>query len=201
LLYAIKKGFMAEVKIIDTQILSDKKYTLKMVNFEYRFKNGKWEKQGREVFDHGNAASALLYNKEKRTVILVQQFRIATYLNKNNTGILIETCAGLLEENEPPEESIKREIEEETGFVVNSVNKVTEVYTSAGSLTELLYLYTAEYSPDQRKSKGGGLEEEGEELDVLEIPFDRALEMVDNGEIKDAKTIILLQHARLKQLL
>jgi GDP-mannose pyrophosphatase NudK len=192
---------MAEVKIIDTQILSDKKYTLKMVNFEYRFKNGKWEKQGREVFDHGNAASALLYNKEKRTVILVQQFRIATYLNKNNTGILIETCAGLLEENEPPEESIKREIEEETGFVVNSVNKVTEVYTSAGSLTELLYLYTAEYSPDQRKSKGGGLEEEGEELDVLEIPFDRALEMVDNGEIKDAKTIIILQHARLKQLL
>lgn len=192
---------MAEVKILETDVLSDKKYVLKNIQFEYLSKDGTWKKNSREVFDHGNAASALLYSKQKKTVLLVQQFRIATYVNGNKEGMLIETCAGLLEENEPPEETMKREIEEETGYSIKDLKKVTEVYSSAGSLTELLHLYVAEYSPEQRINEGGGLKEEGEELDILEIPFDKALAMVESGEIKDAKTVILLQYAQLKQLL
>lgn len=192
---------MTEVKITDTKTLSNKQHPLQLVSYNFQLENRGWNSQTREVYDHGNAATVLLYNKLPGTVILIKQFRITTYLNQNATGMMIETCAGLLEKNESPEETIKREIEEETGYAINKVSKVLEVYTSVGSLTELLYLFTAEYSNEQKISEGGGLKEEGEELEVLELDFDTALRMIDSGEIKDAKTIILLQYAKLKQLL
>lgn len=192
---------MPEVKIVDLRKVNDGKFSLNEINFEVQKQDGSWEKQVRQVFDHGNAVTVLLYNKEKRTIILTKQFRLATYINGNPTGMLLEACAGLLEAAEDPDEAVKREIEEETGYVVDTIQKVHEGYSSAGSLTELLLLYIAEYNHSQKKSKGGGLEEEGEHIEVIEMPFDEAFAMLENGQIKDIKTIILLQHMRLKQLL
>jgi len=191
---------MAQVKINDTKILSNEHYVLKQIDFEQQKKNGEWEKQQREVFDHGNAVTALLYNKENKTVILTKQFRIATYINGNESGMLTETCAGLIDNNETPEATIKREIKEETGYEVENVEKVYQAYTSAGSLTELLYLYIASYAKEQKVSAGGGLAKEGEQLQIMEIPFEQAIQMLERGEIQDAKTIILLQYAQLKGL-
>jgi len=191
---------MAQVKINDIKILSDKHFVLKQIDYELQQKNGEWENQKREVFDHGNAVSAVLYNKEQKTVSLTRQFRIATYVNGNTSGMLTETCAGLIDKNESPEETIKREIQEETGYTVEEIQKAGQAYTSAGSLTELLYLYVAPYTKDQKVSEGGGLKKEGENVEVIEMPFDEAIQMLENGDIQDAKTIILLQYARLKGL-
>jgi nudix-type nucleoside diphosphatase (YffH/AdpP family) len=192
---------MAEVRIKNEEILSNSHYVLKKVNFDLKKKNGEWESQEREVYDHGNAVTVLLYNKQQKTIILTKQFRIASYLNNNAGGMLVETCAGLLEENENPDEAIKREIEEETGYKIEQVERVFEAYMSAGSLTELLYFYLAPYSKDQKVSRGGGLEEEQEEIYVLEIPFSEAIAMMKRGEIKDSKTIILLQYALINELM
>ena len=192
---------MAEVKLKNTEILSDAHYLLKKVSFDLKKKDGTWETQEREVYDHGNAATALLYNKAQRTIILTRQFRVPTYLNGNPTGMLLETCAGLLEEGEDPDETIIREIKEETGYAIDAVQKIYEAYTSAGSLTELLYLYIAEYKKEQKVSTGGGLPDEGEEIKIVELDFDEALQLMDSGGIKDVKTILLLQYARLKQIL
>lgn len=192
---------MAQVRIKEEKILSENNYVLKKINFDLQKSDGSWDNQDREIYDRGNAVTVLLYNKEARTVILTRQFRLATYLNGNPEGTLIETCAGLLEEGENADETVKREIEEETGYALTDVQKVYEAYTSAGVLTERLYLYVAPYTKEQRTGKGGGLEEEGEEVQVLEMPFDEAVVMMERGEIKDAKTIILLQYAKLKQLL
>lgn len=192
---------MAQVKIRETKILSDEHYVLKRIDFDIQKKNGEWENQKREVFDHGNAVTALLYNRETKSIILTRQFRIATYVNGNSSGMLVEACAGLLEKAESPEEAILREIKEETGYAITAIQKAFEAYTSAGSLTELLYCYTAPYTAAQKVSEGGGLEEEGEEVKVLEMPFATAVQMMEKGEIKDAKTIMLLQYAVLKGLL
>ena len=197
----IGKNSMSQVKIKEEKILSDKHYTLKQIDFDIQKKNGEWENQKREVFDHGDAVTALLYNKENRTVILTKQFRIATYVNGNSNGMLLETCAGLLEDNESPEKAIIREIKEETGYAITDVQKVYEGYTSAGVLTELVHFYIAPYTKEQKVDKGGGLEEEGEEVKVIEMPFDEAVQMMERGELRDVKTILLLQYAQLKQLL
>jgi GDP-mannose pyrophosphatase NudK len=192
---------MAQVNIREEKILSDEHYVLKRYEFDIRKKSGEWDTQKREVFDHGNAVTVLLYNKEAQTVLLTKQFRIATFVNGNKDGMLIETPAGLLEEKEAPEDAMLREIKEETGYAVTEIRKIYEAYTSAGSLTELVYFYVAPYNKSQKVAKGGGLEEEGEELNVLEMPFSEALKLVESGEIKDAKTILLLQYAQLNHLL
>ena len=192
---------MAQVKIKGEKILSDEHYVLKRVEFDIQKKNGDWEEQKREVYDHGNAVTVLLYNKETRKVIFTRQFRIATYLNGNKDGMLLETPAGLLEDDESPEDAMIREIKEETGYEVSSVEKVFEAYSSAGSLTELIYFYVAPYTSTQKVEEGGGLEEEGEELTVVEMPFDKALQLVDSGDIRDAKTLLLLHYAQVKKLL
>lgn len=192
---------MAQVKIKKAEVLSDEHYILKRYTFDIQKKNGEWETQDREIFDHGNAATVLLYNKEKRTVILTKQFRIATYVNGNNSGMLIETPAGLLEGDEDPAKGMIREIEEETGYEIPEVQKIYEAYTSAGVLTELVHFYVAHYTTKQKVSEGGGLEEEGEELKVMEVPFEKALQMIESGEIRDVKTIMLLHYAQVKQLL
>jgi len=189
-----------KVKILKTEILSDNWYTLNKVTFEYLKKNGTLETQSREAYDRGNGATILLYNKESKTVILTRQFRLPTYINGNEDGMMIEACAGLLDKDNP-EDCIKRETEEELGYEISDIKKVFEVYMSPGSVTEILYFFIAEYSKSMKINDGGGLEEEQEEIEVLELDIDKALEMIDSGEIKDAKTIMLLQHVRLKNIL
>ncbi|MBT2619179.1 GDP-mannose pyrophosphatase NudK [Chryseobacterium sp. ISL-6] len=189
-----------KVKITKTEILSDNWYTLNKVTYEKLKSNGTIETQSREAYDRGNGATILLYNKNSKTVILTRQFRLPTFINGNTTGMLIEACAGLLD-NDNPEDCIKRETEEETGYQISKVEKIFESYMSPGSVTEILYFFIAEYSTEMKTSAGGGLEEEGEDIQVLELSFNETLKMIDTGEIKDAKTIMLLQHLRVKNIL
>ena len=188
------------VKILKTEILSDNWYTLNKVTFEYQKKDGRLETQSREAYDRGNGATILLYNKESKTVILTKQFRLPTYINGNEDGMMIEACAGLLDKDNP-EDCIRKETEEELGYEISDVKKVFEVYMSPGSVTEILYFFIAEYSKSMKVNEGGGLADEQEEIEVLELDIDKALAMIDSGEIKDAKTIMLLQHVRLKGIL
>lgn len=189
-----------DITILKTDILSNNWYTLNKVTFTVRKKNGTTETQSREAYDRGNGAVILLYNKTSHTVILTRQFRLPTYINGNPSGMLIEACAGLLD-NDNPEDCIKRETEEETGYKISKVEKVFEAYMSPGSVTEILHFFIAEYSNEMKINNGGGLEEEGEDIEVMELSFDEALTMIDNGEIKDAKTIMLLQHLKIKGIL
>ncbi|WP_172278599.1 GDP-mannose pyrophosphatase NudK [Chryseobacterium sp. LAM-KRS1] len=189
-----------KVKIIKTEILSDNWYTLKKVTYEKTKNDGSVEIQSREAYDRGNGATILLYNKNTNTVILTKQFRLPTFINGNSTGMLIEACAGLLDDDNP-EDCIRRETEEETGYQISRVEKVFESYMSPGSVTEILHFFIAEYSKEMKIADGGGLEEEGEDIEVLELSFGEVLQMIDNGEIKDAKTIMLLQYLRVKNIL
>jgi len=188
------------VKIISKEILSDNWYTLNKIKFEYKTNGGVIETQEREAYDRGNGATILLYNKANQTVILTRQFRLPTYINGNESGMLIETCAGLLDKDNP-ETAIKRETEEETGYKISEVKKVFEAYMSPGSVTEILYFFVAEYSKEMKVSDGGGHHEEQENIEVLELPFSGALAMIATGEIKDGKTIILLQYAKINDLM
>jgi GDP-mannose pyrophosphatase NudK len=188
------------VKNIQVEVLSDNWYTLNKVSFDFQQKNGHWQKQNREAYDRGNGATILLYNPAQKTVILTRQFRMPTYLNGNETGMLIEACAGLLDKDNA-EDCIRRETEEETGYQVKTVRKIFEAYMSPGSVTELVYFFTAEYSKEQKVNEGGGLEDDQEDIEVLEIPFDEAMAMVENGEIRDGKTIMLLQYAKIHHLI
>ncbi len=187
------------VRNLQTEILSDNWYTLKKITFDYLHKNGEWKQQSREAYDRGNGATILLYNKETKTVILTRQFRLPSYINGNPDGMLIETCAGLLDRDNA-EECIRRETEEETGFTLRDVKKIFEVYMSPGSVTELLYFFIAEYSKDMKTSAGGGVGDH-EDIEVLELPFETAMTMMDTGEIKDGKTIMLLQYLKLHRIL
>ena len=193
---------MQDKKIIirGTETLSNNWYTLQKITFDYLQKNGSWQTQSREAYDRGNGAVILLYNKNTNTVILTRQFRMPTYINGNETGMLIEACAGLLD-NDNAEDCIKRETEEETGYQVLDVTKIFEAYMSPGSVTEMLYFFIAEYSSAMKTNDGGGVTHEQENIEVIEIEFIKALEMIDNGEIKDGKTIMLLQYLRLKLIL
>jgi len=188
-----------KVKILQTEILSDNWYTLKKVTYEYQNKNGTVQKQNREAYDRGNGATILLYNKETGKVILTRQFRLPSYINGNSSGMLIEACAGLLDLDNP-EECIKRETEEETGFQVSKVSKIFEAYMSPGSVTEILYFFVAAYTHKMKINEGGGIAQEQEDIEVLEIPFEAAMEMIETGEIKDGKTIMLLQYAKINKL-
>jgi GDP-mannose pyrophosphatase NudK len=182
------------IEIVNTQVLSDDWYVLRKFTYRIQRGDGTWETHSREAYDRGNGATILLYDVSRRTVLLTRQFRLPTYVNGNASGMLIETCAGLLDEASP-EIRIRLELREETGYAIPEIRKVFEAYMSPGAVTEILHFFVGEYSPADRVSAGGGIDEE--DIEVLELPFDRALEMVGNGEIKDAKTIMLLQFAAL----
>lgn len=186
------------VRVIDEELLSDNWAILKKTTLGYRRGNGAWQTLTRETYDRGNGATILLYNRQKQSVILTRQFRYPAYVNQHS-GMLIETCAGLLDARDPAE-AIRSETEEETGYQISHPHKVLELFMSPGSVTERLYFFIAEYG-DARAGHGGGVEADGEDIDVLEIALDKALEMVERGEIVDAKTVILLQYAKLHQLM
>jgi nudix-type nucleoside diphosphatase (YffH/AdpP family) len=189
-----------EIKITKTELLSDNWYLLNKVTFDYQKEDDSWITQKREVYDRGNGAAILLYNPHQKTVILTRQFRLPTYLNGNETGMMIEACAGLLDEDHP-EQCIIRETEEETGYRVTKVKKIMEAYMSPGAVTEILYLFVGEYDQSMKVSEGGGLDHEQENIEVLEMSFDEAYAMIETGELKDAKTIMLLQYAKINELL
>jgi GDP-mannose pyrophosphatase NudK len=188
------------INIIKSEVLSDNWYTLKKITFETKTPDGTVEIQSREAYNRGNGATILLYNKSSQTVVLTSQFRMPTYINGNENGYLIECCAGLLDKDNA-EDCIRKETEEETGYKITDVKKVFEAYMSPGSVTEILYFFVAEYSKEMKVSEGGGLQEESENIEVLVIPFAKALDMVDTGEIRDGKTIMLLQYAQINNLL
>lgn len=188
-----------KIKIQKTELLSDNWYILNKVTFDYQKKDNSWITQKREVYDRGNGAAILLYNTKQKTVILTRQFRLPTYLNGNETGMMIEVCAGLLDEDNP-EQCIIRETEEETGYRLTKVTKIMETYMSPGAVTEILYLFVGEYDESMKVSDGGGVAHEEENIDVLEMSYDEAYAMIESGQITDAKTIMLLQYAKIKNL-
>ena len=189
-----------KVTIIDTEVLSDNWYTLRKVTYDYQKKDGSWQRQSREAYDRGNGATILLYHGKERKVILTRQFRLPTFVNGNESGMLIEACAGLLDKDNP-EDAIRRETEEETGYKVASVRKIFEAYMSPGSVTEILYFFVAEYERSMKINDGGGVAHEQEDIEVLELDADKAMSMIGTGEIRDGKTIMLLQYARLNGLI
>ena len=188
------------VKNIKKEVLSDNWYKLNKYTYDYQKEDGEWETQEREAYNRGNGAAILLYNVDKRTVVLTRQFRMPTYVNGNQDGMMIEVCAGVLDGNNP-EDCIRKEVEEETGYKVDDVKKVFESYMSPGSVTEILYFFVGSYHEHMKISEGGGADDETENIEVLELPFEVALKMIKTGEIKDAKTIMLFQYAQLNGLL
>ncbi len=186
------------VNITENKLLSDNWYVLRRYTYDYLGRDGQWTTQQREAYDRGNGATILLHNPQTGTVILTRQFRLPTYVNGNPSGMLIEACAGLLD-NDHPDDAIRRETEEETGFRIRSVEKIMEAYMSPGSVTEKLFFYLAEYSADTERLLGGGVDDE--EIDILEMPLTQAMTLVRTGEIMDGKTIMLLQYLQLRQLM
>lgn len=186
------------IRITAEETLSDNWYVLKKYSFDLQRRDGSWQSQTREVYDRGNGATILLYNLERRTVVLTRQFRMPAFVN-DHTGYLIEAAAGLLD-NASPEQRIRLEAEEETGYVVRSVRKIFDAFMSPGSVTERIHFFVGEYQADDRVSDGGGLQEEGEDIEVLELSFENAIAMVERGEIVDGKTIMLLQYLELRLL-
>lgn len=187
-----------KIEVIKDKILSENYFVLRNITYDLTRNNGEVVRHRREVYDRGNGATILLYNREKQSVVLVRQFRVATWVNGNEDGLLIETCAGLLDDDEP-EVCIRKEAMEETGYEVTDVRKVCELYMSPGGVTELVHFFIAEYHDSLRANAGGGVEDE--DIDVLEMPFREALEKVKRGEIRDGKAVILLQHLQLSGLM
>jgi nudix-type nucleoside diphosphatase (YffH/AdpP family) len=184
------------VRVLNTAVLSDDWYVLRKVTFDFLRRDGTWQRQSRETYDRGNGATILLHDRKTGNVLLTRQFRMPAFVNGHD-GMLIETPGGLLDDASP-EERIRAEVEEETGYRVRHVEKVFEAFMSPGSVTEKLYFYLGDYDSSMRVSDGGGVEEEGEEIETIEVPLEIALKMIDNGEIMDGKTIMLLQYAALK---
>ncbi|KTS75961.1 GDP-mannose pyrophosphatase [Pseudomonas oryzihabitans] len=183
-------------RIQQVEILSDDWGLLKKTTFDYLRRDGSWQRQTRETYDRGNGATILLYDRERRTVLLIRQFRLPTLGNGLDDGLLVETPAGLLDQA-APEARIKAEVEEETGYRLDNVQHLFDAFMSPGSVTELLHFFAGEYRADQRITEGGGLQEEGEDIELLELPFDEALAMARDGRLVDGKTIMLLQYAAL----
>ena len=180
-----------KITLIKDKVLSDNYFVLRNITYDLTQRDGQVVQHKREVYDRGNGATVLLYNSQKQSVVLVRQFRIATWVNGNTDGMLIETCAGLLDDDEP-EDCIRKEAIEETGYQVKNVRKVFQLYMSPGGVTEIVHFFIAEYDDSLRENAGGGVEDEA--IDVLELPFSQALEMIRRGEICDGKTVILLQY-------
>jgi GDP-mannose pyrophosphatase NudK len=192
---------MKNLKNIKHTTLSKEWATLDRIDYDYQFKTGEWKPISRECYNRGDGAAILLYNSDKGTVILTKQFRMPIYENNKSEGMSIEACAGAIDNKDNPLETILRETEEEVGYKINSAKQVLSAYTSPGALTEKMYLFVAEYNTEMKANEGGGLEIENEEIEVLELPFSQAIEMIKNEEIIDAKTIMLLQYAQINNLL
>lgn len=192
---------MTNIRNMKIETLSQTWSRLEKYTYEYQNPDGQWEEQVRESYNRGDGVTVLLYDPEKKKVLLTKQFRLPTYVNGNPDGMLIETCAGKLGKNEDPLKGILREIEEETGHRLTEAKKVFEAYMSPGSVTEIIHFYLARYNDQTKVSAGGGLAEEQENIQMLEFSLPEALKKIKNGEIRDGKTIMLLQYAALSQIM
>lgn len=186
-----------DVRIVDVELVAAAWHVLRRTTFELRHADGSWTREQRETYDRGNGATILLHDTARGTVLLSRQFRFPVYVNGHPDGMLLETAAGLLDDDDP-QTAIRREAEEELGVTLGELEHVFDVFMSPGSVTERIHFYAAPYTPESRTAEGGGLADDGEDIDVVELPFDRALAMVDDGTIADAKTIMLLQWAALR---
>ncbi|UCU97429.1 GDP-mannose pyrophosphatase NudK [Acidovorax radicis] len=195
---AITVPVVDHVRNVEVQVLSDNWYVLRKVSFDLRRRDGQWQRQSREAYDRGNGAALLLFDPRRQTVVLTRQFRLPAFLNGCADGYLIETCAGLLD-GDDPETCIRREAEEETGYRIRAPRKVFEAYMSPGSVTEKLHFFVADYEPADRIRAGGGMADEGEDIEVIEMPLGDALAAIRDGTIQDGKTVMLLQHVALEQ--
>jgi len=182
----------ARIRIVGEKILADDHYPLKKVKYEQLRSDGGRQEQEREIYDAASGAAVLLYNRERRTVVLTRQFRLGAFLNGSD-GFLLEAAAGVLEGASPADRVIA-EAREETGYEIDRVEPVMQLFFSPGSLTERNHLFVAEYDPSKRSGEGGGKREEGEDIEVVEMDFDDALALIDTGGILDAKTVLLLLH-------
>lgn len=191
---------MQKVKNITHHILSKAWATLYRIDYDFQFKDGRKRRISRECYNRGNGTAILLYNPETSNVILTKQFRMPVYEVNPSESESIEVCAGAIDKNEAPKPTIIREVEEETGYKINDATLVLEAYMSPGAMTEKLYLFIAEYNPTMKVNEGGGIASEDEDIEVLEFPFQEAIQMVKNKTIIDAKTILLLQYAQLNNL-
>jgi len=193
----MKDPKIANLKV---EILAENWNTLQRVTSDYQKSDGTWETLVREVYKKDDGSVVLLYNKEKKTVILTRQSRLPTYLHSNKTAMLIEAPAGLLD-GQDPETCVRRETEEEVGYRIKEVKRIFDAYMSPGSVLEKVYFFVAPYDDDMKIGAGGGHENEQENIEVLEISFDEVWRMIDNEEIQDGKTIMLLQYAKINNLL
>jgi GDP-mannose pyrophosphatase NudK len=190
---------MATIQILNKQTLSDKKYPLKSISFEKPDADGEFHNLEKEVYFRPDAVAVLLVDEKQKKLLLTKQFRLPAFLNGSESGYLVEACAGVIDANETPEQTVRREAEEETGYKLGELTKIAGAYSSPASSTEFLHLYIAGYRSDKDHSKTGGLKEEGENIELIELGFDEAREKLLNGELRDLKTILLLQAFFLKQ--
>jgi GDP-mannose pyrophosphatase NudK len=191
---------MSRIRILNTEILSQTKYRLEKVTYTFSDHTGKERVQQREVYQRGSSAAILLYDSNRKTLLLGSQIRLPAYLN-NDSPYLLEACAGMIEKDESPEQCIVREVEEELGYRIHAIEKIAETYTSPASIIEYTYFFLGKYSPDMKISEGGGKKEEGEDISILELSYNAAKDKLDSGQIRDSKTLILLQHAILKGII
>ncbi len=191
---------MATIQILDKEILSNKKYPLKYIRYEKPDNEGRFHKQEKEVYFRPDAVTVLLVNNKRKKILLTRQFRLPAFLNGSDSGYIIETCAGIIDENETPEQTVRREVQEEMGYEIHDLEKVAGAYTSSGSTTEFVHFFIAGYSEKDRIGNGGGLKDEGEDIEIVEMGFSEVREQLKQGAFRDAKTILLLQHFFLNQV-
>ncbi|MBK1881519.1 NUDIX domain-containing protein [Luteolibacter pohnpeiensis] len=184
------------IRIREVKVLANDWAVLKKTTFDHQRADGRWQTVSRETYDRGNGVTILLVNRSARTVLLTRQFRFPAYVNGVPDGMLIESCAGVLEQVDPVE-AIRQEVSEETGYRVEAPRKLFELFMSPGSVTEKVTFFIADYDSSQKAERGGGLEHEGEDIETLELGFEEAWAMVDDGRIIDGKTVILLQHLKI----
>ena len=185
---------MSTIQILNKETLSDKKYPLRYITFEKPDLQGKFQNLAKEVYFRPDVIAVLLVDDERKTILLVKQFRLPTFLNGNDSGYLVEACAGIIEEGETPEQTVYREAAEETGFRIHGLEKIGGAYSSPGATTEYIHPYIARYNKESKISAGGGLAAEGESIELIELTFEEAKEQLKQGAFRDIKTILLLQH-------
>jgi GDP-mannose pyrophosphatase NudK len=191
---------MADIQILNSKTLSCTKYLLEEITFSHTNRKGKKQISKWEIYHRSLAATILLYDPDRRMILLAKQLRLPVYL-KDQSGYLIETCAGMIDKDELPEQSIIREVEEELGYRISEIEQIAEAYLSPAAITEYIYFFVGKYTPEMKVSEGGGKEDEGEDIRNIEWSFDEAKQKLLNGEIRDVKTILLLQHAVIRGII
>lgn len=185
---------MDRIEITQTEVLANNKFPLKSYTYSKPDKNNQIVEHKAEVYFRPDAVALLLYDEGAQKFLLTRQFRFPTYLNQNPGGYIIEACAGLIDDGETPEQAVIREAQEELGCTVNNPQNIGAYYTSAGGITEILHLFTASYNANEERTGGGGLPEEGEEIESIEISYEEANQLLKSCKLNDAKTVMLLQH-------